>query len=92
MSEMAEGMRELRRATLARRAERAVVNTSQLAVLGVAAEEVQLNVYRVQTTRGAVMYYPSSNKWQHKGRVMRGDVQSFAQWIKHFIKNNPEQL
>lgn len=38
--------------------------------------------YRLTTREGAVMYYPTTNKWQHKGRTFTGDIQEFHQWLK----------
>ena len=61
---------------------RAAVNVESLAKLGIPANEQSKNAYRVDTTAGAVMYYPTSSKWQHRGRTMRGDTNAFHGWLK----------
>jgi hypothetical protein len=38
-------------------------------------------VYRLETERGAVMYYPGSSKWQHKGKILTGDPVAFRDWL-----------
>ena len=47
------------------------------------AREQSKNVWRVDTAAGAVMYYPATNCWQHKGKTMRGDVHAFINWFKN---------
>lgn len=61
---------------------KALVNIAKLKELNIAAHEQSKNVFRVDTRFGAVMYYPPSGKWQHKGRTMRGDVYAFRDWLK----------
>ena len=76
MGDMREEFDALRAHLGAKRAARAVVNIESLRVLGVPATEQSKNVFRVNTPSGAVMYYPTSGKWQHKSRVMWGNVQA----------------
>lgn len=61
------------------------------ALYGVGLEEQSKGVFRVNTSRGAVMYYPGSNKWQHKGKIFRGDMGQFANWLTDFIRMNPSE-
>ena len=56
---------------------------SKLEELGIPAREQSKNVFRIDTEHGAVMYYPPSNKWQHRGKVHRGDIKSFHGWLKN---------
>lgn len=65
------------------REQKAKVNKEQLAQMGIAATEQSKNVFRIDTAFGAVMYYPPSNKWQHRGKTHRGDVKSFHGWLKN---------
>lgn len=87
MGDMAEEMNALKQYHKERRAEKATVNIQKLQELGIPAQEQSKNVFRIDTEHGAVMYYPPSNKWQHRGRVYRGDVQSFKGWLQnnHYI-------
>ena len=83
MGDMREEFDALRAHLGAKRAARAVVNIESLRVLGVPATEQSKNVFRVSTPNGAVMYYPPSGKWQHKGKVMFGDVAAFQGWLRN---------
>lgn len=83
MGDMREEFDALKAYHKERRAERSSVNIAQLQELGVPAVEQSKNVFRVQTCEGAVMYYPVSNKWQHKSKVMRGDVLAFQGWLRN---------
>jgi len=82
MGDMAEEMNALKAYHKEKRQEKAVVNIARLQELGIPAREQSKNVFRVDTAHGAVMYYPPSNKWQHRGKVHRGDVSSFQGWLK----------
>lgn len=92
MGEMAQVFNDMKAATKERREKRAVVNIAALTALGVAAREQSKNVFRVDTDWGAVMYYPSSNTWQHKGKTHRGDVQAFTTWVNKLKGTVREQL
>lgn len=81
MGDMAEVFNDLRKAKQEQRAKRAEVNVEALQVLGVDAKEQSKNVFRIDAEYGTVMYYPSSSCWQHRGKIMRGDVQAFKQWL-----------
>jgi hypothetical protein len=62
--------------------EAAVVNVELLKSMNIPAYEQSKNVFRVDTLRGVVMYYPTSGKWQHKGKTYRGDVKTFREFLK----------
>lgn len=83
MGDMAETMNALKEHNKERRQARAEVNIDRMTELGIPATEQSKNGFRINTTKGAVMYYPSSNKWQHRGQVHRGDVLSFQGWLKN---------
>lgn len=83
MGDMREEFDALKAYHKERRAERASVNIAQLQELGVPAVEQSKNVFRVQTCDGAVMYYPASNKWQHRGKVFLGVVLDFQGWLRN---------
>ena len=38
-------------------------------------------VYRVDTTWGAVMYYPHSGHWLHRGRKFPGAQAELLEWL-----------
>lgn len=81
MGDMAQVFNDMKAATKERREKRAVVNIEALTKLGIPAREQGKNVFRVDTEWGAVMYYPSSNCWQHKGKTHRGDVNKLHAWL-----------
>lgn len=81
MGDMAEEMNALKQYHKEQREAKAAVNIDKLQAMGIPAREQSKNVFRIDTEHGAVMYYPPSNKWQHRGRVHRGDVQSFKGWL-----------
>jgi len=83
MGDIAEDMYALKQYHKERRAEKAEVNIQHLTEMGIPAREQSKNVFRIDTEHGAVMYYPPSNKWQHRGRVHRGDVKSFKGWLQN---------
>lgn len=87
MGDMAEEMNALKQYHKEQREEKAAVNIDKLQQMGIPALEQSKNVFRIDTEHGAVMYYPPSNKWQHRGRVHRGDVKSFKGWLQnnHYI-------
>lgn len=83
MGDMAEDFQALKEYHKERRSEKATVNIAKLEELGIPAREQPKNVFRIDTEHGAVMYYPPSNKWQHRGKVHRGDINSFKGWLKN---------
>lgn len=83
VGDMREEFDALRAHKREQREARAVVNTESLRVLGVPATEQSKNVFWVNTPHGAVMYYPTSGKWQHKGKVMWGNVQALQGWLRN---------
>ena len=87
MSDATEGYRDLKEAQTYWKTEQAVVNLEALKQLGIEVYEQSKNVFRMDTQHGAVMYYPTTGVWQHKGRTTRGSVQDFRTWLKnkHFL-------
>jgi len=81
MGDMAEDMNALKAYHKEQREARAVVNIAKLEEMGIPAHEQSENVFRIDTQYGAVMYYPPSNKWQHRGKVHRGNLDSFKGWL-----------
>lgn len=83
MGDMADTMNALKAYHKEKREAKAKVNISKLERMGIPAREQSKNVFRIDTEHGAVMYYPPSNKWQHRGKVHRGDVQAFKGWLQN---------
>lgn len=81
MGDMAEVFNDMAAATKERREKRAKLNIEELKKRGIPAFEQSANVFRINTPAGAVMYYPSSNMWQHKGKIGRGDINRFQAWF-----------
>lgn len=87
MGDMAEDLNALKQYKKEQRQARAEVNIEKLKELGIPATEQSKNVFRVETIHGAVMYYPPSGKWQHRGRVERGTLEQFRDWLKnHYLR------
>jgi hypothetical protein len=82
MGDMADVFNEMKAYKKVKREERTTVNAARLQELGITAREQSKNVFRVDTEWGAVMYYPGSNCWQHRGKTQRGDVHKFHAWMK----------
>ena len=89
MGDMREEFDALKAHTASRKAARLAMNTTLMETLGVPAVEQSKGVWRVDTPAGAVMYYPATNCWQHKGKVCRGDAQAFAAWYKNQTFTRP---
>lgn len=83
MGDMAETFRDFKEHKRRERTVRADRNTERMRALGIPAFEQSKNVYRIEQGRRVVMYYPSSNCWQHMGKTHRGDLQAFAGWLKN---------
>lgn len=81
MGEMAEIFNGMRKHTQERKDKRSENNSEALQKLGIHMREQSKNVFRMETEWGAVMYYPGSNKWQHKGKTHRGDVNKLHAWL-----------
>lgn len=81
MGDMAAVFNDLKEYKREQREARAVVNMQALEKLGIAAREQSKNVFRIDTEYGTVMYYVSSNTWQHKGKVARGTSQDLKNWL-----------
>jgi hypothetical protein len=82
MGDSAEDFRALKEYHKERRQNCADANIVEMKKLGIPAVEQDKNVYRIDGKFGAVMYYPTSSKWQHKGRVYRGTPSDFKLWLK----------
>lgn len=81
MGDMREEFDALKAYKAERKAKRHDHNVEALLTeTGIPAREQSKNVWRIDTPAGAVMYYPATNCWQHKGKTMRGDVQGFINW------------
>ncbi len=87
MSDMVEDFKALAEFHAGERQERASVNLAELKRLNINAFEQSKNVFRIDSRDGAVMYYPTSGKWQHRGKTLRGSVEEFRAWLKkkHFL-------
>lgn len=66
----------------------AEINIVKMQSLNIPAREQSKNVFRVDSVRGAIMYYPTSSKWQHVGKIYHGSVEDFRAWLKrrNFLK------
>ena len=67
--------------TKSRKAVRLGQNIAALRATGLAFTERSENVWRMDTEWGAVMYYPATNTFQHKGKTGHGDVPSLVRWL-----------
>jgi len=87
VSDTIEDYKALKEARKTWKEEAAVSNLESLKQLGILMIEQSKNVFRMDTTQGAVMYYPGTGSWQHRGRINRGSVQDFRTWLKnkHFL-------
>lgn len=81
MGDIAETFAAMRKYKQEQRDKRSEVNAEALQKLGIPAREQSKNVFRVDTEWGAVMYYPGSNKWQHKGKTHSGSADDFKVWL-----------
>lgn len=83
MGEMAEVFKEYREYKKEQRDTRADINTKKLLALGIGAKLQSKNVYRIELAeREVVMYYLSSNSWQHRGKVYRGTPEQLKSWLE----------
>lgn len=82
MSDTIEDLKALANIHKEERQAKADINVHELNKLHIPATEQSKNVFRVDTQHGAVMYYPTSARWQHRGRTVRGTVQEFRDWLK----------
>lgn len=81
MSDFADDMRALKSHRREVREQRAEMNVQLLQEHGIVATQTSQNVFKIASPIGTVMYYPSSNTWQHKAKVCRGDFTSFKNWL-----------
>ena len=83
MGDMAEAFKEYREYKKEQRDTRAAINAKKLTALGIDAKMQSKNVYRIEfAEREVVMYYLSSNSWQHRGKVYRGTPEQLKSWLK----------
>ena len=83
MGDMAEVFKEYGEYKKEQRDTRAAINAKKLTALGIDAKMKSKNVYRIEfAKREVVMYYLSSNSWQHRGRVYRGTPEQLKSWLK----------
>ena len=81
MGDMIEDFRALKAAQQREKADTAVANVASLQALGIDAIEQSKHVFRIDREYGTVMYYPSSNKWQYRGKTFRGSPQALQAWL-----------
>ena len=83
MGDMAEVFKEYGEYKKEQRDTRAAINAKKLTALGIDAKMQSKNVYRIEfAEREVVMYYLSSNSWQHRGKVYRGTPEQLKSWLK----------
>ena len=83
MGDMAEVFKEYREYKKEQRDTRADINAKKLLALGIGAKLQSKNVYRIEfAEREVVMYYLSSNSWQHRGKVYRGTPEQLKTWLE----------
>ena len=83
MGDMADVFNDLKKHKKEQRAIRAESNAGRLAALGINAYEQSKNVFRIGIgEREVVMYYASSGKWQHRGRVHQGSPAQLKTWLE----------
>lgn len=83
MGDMAEVFKEYGEYKKEQRDTRAAINAKKLTALGIDAKLQSKNVYRIEfAEREVVMYYLSSNSWQHRGKVYRGTPEQLKSWLK----------
>lgn len=81
MGEMAEIFNGFKQRRKQQREARGQRNAAVMQDVGIQAYEQSKNVYRIDTEDGAVMYYVSSNSWQHKGKAYRGQPTDLKNWL-----------
>lgn len=82
MGDMAEVFKEYGEYKKEQRDTRAAINAKKLTALGIDAKLQSKNVYRIKFAEREVMYYLSSNSWQHRGKVYRGTPEQLKSWLK----------
>ena len=83
MGDMADVFNDMKKFKKEQRDTRAAINEKKLMALGIDAKLQSKNVYRIEfTEREVVMYYLSSNSWQHRGKVYRGTPEQLKSWLK----------
>jgi hypothetical protein len=81
-SNMGDDFRAYKEHKREQRAKRKDANLEKLVQLKIPAVQQSSGTYRIETPVGVVMYYPSTNKWQHKTRVYYGDITAMHGWLK----------
>ena len=85
-SETVEDYKALKEAQRTWKNEHAEVNIELLKSLNIPAYQQSKNVYRVDTFHGALMFYPTSSKWQYRGKTYKGDVNALREFLKKIGK------
>lgn len=57
-------------------------NAAYMESSGLQFSKDQSGSLRFNTPQGTVMYYPSTNKYMHRGKVMRGNVRAAEKYIR----------
>ena len=81
MGDMKDYFSELDAQRRAQKASNAIENKTKLSELRIIAVETSDNVFRLNTRDGTVMFYPSTCKWQHKGKVYHGNADKLKAWL-----------
>lgn len=89
MGEAIEYFRDMNEYRKQERADLMDANIASLKTSGIDFTEQSKGVIRITVERGVVMYYPSSNKWQYKGKVMHGGVPALVAYLlnQHGVKS-----
>ena len=83
MGDMADVFNDMKQFKKEQRDTRAVNNSERLSALGINAHEQSKNVFRIEFgEREVAMYYPSFNKWQHRGKVHHGTPAQLKTWLE----------
>ena len=83
MGDMAEAFNDMRVHKRLQREKRSEVNEETMRALGIPARLRSKGVFRIDSEQGCVMYYPSTNKWQHKAKVMQGTPEQLKGWLQN---------
>jgi hypothetical protein len=83
MSDEIEVLNALKAEQRNRRDHKAVINADVLKASKLPFIEQSKNVFRSDLRAGVVMYYASSDKWQHRGKVYQGTIEELITWIRN---------
>jgi len=60
-------------------------NASQLAACGLPFTKDQSGSFKFITPQGTVMFYPSTSKFMHRGKVLRGDARAVEKYVRSLL-------